>query len=407
MAAVGKCRPSVSLRGSVFWLELLLRWGSGAEVCRPGVGAVGSDLGKGALFRRSRGLLCLIVTTRTRLTHGGRDSLGAMLIRIRASGRPTPAGDLRALPPWRRRGQLSDPFPVDALQKTHRSPIALAQIQAWGFQQAIGSGVWAYVTSPFFMSLLASTAWMSWGRIFVASLVVGSHSELVGRRAEKVMQQNGMTKFMYGKVLANTLVAVLVLPWPGGFTWRTFLSLGASNTLVYFNNAWRVLRGSTATMHTTWHVEYVCQQLLAPIVGLILVIAVFKTNCYAPGFCVRGVPFWSMGFSIWLGHTLLHISLLSRLPAVYKFVELHGPEDTANEATFADIATKGPATWFSASLARSRGQIWAFPMGCDSALRGAVAARGEECPRRAVGPAGGPACASFCRSEKGRFRPTP
>lgn len=220
------------------------------------------------------------------------------------------------------------------------------KFETYGMQRALAENTFTYAfPSTFLIPFLIEWIPTITLPYVLGKLIVKSHPEVRGLDAEAWMEMLPMDMGRYADILLNIILAVLIFYFPGGYTWTLFLGLAGSHMWIYAFDYYKVLRQIPAISYVNFDLEWWCQALLAPIVGIMASCLVFKSNCEAGYHCLEGWRLIAACFAAWLLHVVVHICLL-----VYG-LPLCGKTDPKLESiqglTYADTAPRIAANWFS------------------------------------------------------------
>merc|ERR1719491_2548394 len=148
----------------------------------------------------------------------------------------------------------------------------------------------------------------------------------------------------YSDLLLNVILGILIFFFPGGYTWLLFLGMAGSHAYIYLFDQVKVLRSIPECTYASYEVEWCCQAMFAPIIGMMASCLVFKGNC-EPGFpCTSGTPLlYLMGLAFW-AHTIVHLLVLWFLVPRCCPKSKSDPEA---DKTYKEVAKDLPSSWFS------------------------------------------------------------
>jgi len=150
----------------------------------------------------------------------------------------------------------------------------------------------------------------------------------------------------YADCLLDVVLAVLVLYFPGGWTWQLYFALGFCHMFIYAFDHWKVLRNIPACTYASMDVDWWSQAMFAPCIAMILSCLIFKANGQGYGFDLGG---WTLLFvctAAFFVHCVVHILLLVHV------VPMFGSKVVGTDAetnTFQDCASATACSWFTAN----------------------------------------------------------
>jgi len=192
-----------------------------------------------------------------------------------------------------------------------------------------------YVLEPFVTVFLP---------LLLGRLIVRSHPELVGRKAEMYVANAPMDLSRYADLLLNMTLAILIFFFPGGYTLNLFVGMVASHIFIYMFDHWKVLRAIPASQFMRHGTDLWAQRLLAFECGLILSCLVFKANCQGYGYCLKDTAIVLTCSASFVVHVVLHVLLIQHFVPLFVKTEQDGKVHT-----FKHHATAFACNWFNAN----------------------------------------------------------
>jgi len=222
------------------------------------------------------------------------------------------------------------------------------KFETYGMQRSLAENTFTYAFPstylfPFLFEPIASiTIPYLFGRF-----IVKSHIGVQGRDAEDRLLMAPMDMGRYADILLNAILGILIFYFPGAYTWQLFLGLVASHAYIYAFDKFKVLREIPACNYASFDIEWCCQHMLAPIVGIVASCFVFKANC-EPGFhCIAGIPLLGLCSAAWCLHVVVHLLVLRFVVPLFS---LKRNEDPEAGKRYEEVAAATPSTWFSRNL---------------------------------------------------------
>jgi len=178
----------------------------------------------------------------------------------------------------------------------------------------------------------------------IGKLIIRTHREVTGSCAEAYIAAFDFDLGRYADILLNVFLGLIILYFPGGYTWSLFYGMFVSHIVIYTFDHWRVLSAIPSIKIVSPMVDWWAQVTLGACCAMILSCGVFKMNCesYA-GYCLKTYGLVSActvaGVAHFIVHTLLIIYLI---PALGKECEDKNPD-----ADYASVAKQEANTWFS------------------------------------------------------------
>mmetsp|Transcript_145866 Transcript_145866/g.254470 ORF Transcript_145866/g.254470 Transcript_145866/m.254470 type:complete len:1035 (-) Transcript_145866:122-3226(-) len=178
----------------------------------------------------------------------------------------------------------------------------------------------------------------------ISELIVRSNSTLRGTAAEEALKYwVPMDLSRYADILLNMSIAVMVLFFPGGYTWKMFGIMWISHVYIYGLDHYRVLR-AVPGFHISGTVVDQCANALMVIpCSIILACLIFKIHCLQ-GF--QGVKYqfvWQSVMASFL-HIIVHWLVLAFL------VPYFGRPHRRSNLSYQEAASRIPCSWFNANF---------------------------------------------------------
>merc|ERR1719350_1674987 len=184
--------------------------------------------------------------------------------------------------------------------------------------------------------------------LLLGKWIVGSHVGLQGRDAEEWLAMAPMEMGRYADLLLNVILGILIFYFPGGYTWMLFLGMAGSHCWIYLFDHCKVLRYVPTCDFAGYEIEWCCQAMFAPILGLVASCLVFKSNC-EEGYlhCATGMSLILICTLGWFVHVVV---LLMLLVYVVPMMGMKQPEEDPHEGeTYQKLAERIPCAWFSSN----------------------------------------------------------
>jgi len=221
------------------------------------------------------------------------------------------------------------------------------QFETYAMQRLLGENTFDYAfPSTMLIPFLIEPFVTIYLPLKVGVLIVRSHPELVGGAAEEYLAAIPMDMGRYADILLDVVLAVLVLYFPGGWTWQLYFALAGCHVLIYAFDHWKVLRNIPACTYASMDVDWWSQLMIAPCVGVIAACLVFKANCQGHGFCLEGssLPFvCAVAFAL---HCVAHVLLLVYFVPTFSTVVVGADAETS---TYGECASSTACNWFTAN----------------------------------------------------------
>jgi hypothetical protein len=227
-------------------------------------------------------------------------------------------------------------------------PTFTEKFETYGMQRSLAENTYSYAfPSTFLIPFLIEPLPAIFVPLWLGRWVVKGHPEVQGRLAEEWLTPAPMEMGRYADLLLNMILGVLIFYFPGGFTWKLFLGMAGSHVYIYAFDHWRVLRGIPACVFASYDIEWYCQAMLAPIIGVMASCLVFKSNCEPGAMCLQGFPLIFSCCVAWVLHVVAHLAVLTYV--VPRFGKPAPEVDPCAGMKFEDLARKVPCSWFTSN----------------------------------------------------------
>jgi len=227
-------------------------------------------------------------------------------------------------------------------------PTFTAKFETYGMQRSLAENTYGYAfPSTYLIPFLIEPVVTILGPLLVGRLIVRSHVGIQGRDAEENLAMAPMDMGRYADLLLNTILGILIFYFPGGYTWILFLGMAGSHVYIYAFDQFKVLRSIPACKYASFDVEWWCQAMFAPIIGVMASCLVFKANC-EPGYhCTAGMPLIALCCLGWLVHVVIHISVLKVV--VPRCGKPRPKDDPLKDTRYEEVSKAEPCSWFSSN----------------------------------------------------------
>jgi hypothetical protein len=221
------------------------------------------------------------------------------------------------------------------------------QFETYSMQRLLGENTYDYAfPSTMLIPFLIEPFVTIYVPLKLGILIVRSHPEIVGGAAEEYLAAMPMDMGRYADILLDVVLAVLVLYFPGGWTWQLYFALAGCHVLIYAFDHWKVLRNIPSCTYASMDVDWWSQVMLAPCVGVILSCLVFKANCQGHGFCLEGFALPFACTAVFVLHCVAHILLLVYFVPTFS-TNIVGAD--AETSTYRECASRTACSWFTAN----------------------------------------------------------
>jgi len=221
------------------------------------------------------------------------------------------------------------------------------QFETYSMQRLLGENTYDYAfPSTMLIPFLIEPFVTIYVPLKLGVLLVRSHPELVGGSAEEWLAAMPMDMGRYADILLDVVLAVLVLYFPGGWTWQLYFALVGCHLLIYAFDHWKVLRNIPACTYASMDVDRCSQIMLAPCVGVIASCLVFKANCQGHGFCLEGYALPLVCIAAFALHCVVHVLLLVHFVPTFS-KDIVGAD--AETCTYRECASSIASSWFTAN----------------------------------------------------------
>jgi len=221
------------------------------------------------------------------------------------------------------------------------------RFQTYAMQRSLGQNLLAYAfPSTFLIPFCIEPLTSVYAPLKIFSLLIRSHKNIGKHDAEKLLLPQVINLSRYADLLLNTMLAALMLFFPGGLTHRAFLALAFSHCVIYVVDHYKVLRCIRACFFASNKVDRYALDMLSIPCALIAVCATFKANCQegnAFHMCTEGYSLVGVCSGVFFGHIILHLFVCR------KIVPLLAPRKADDGVTtpYEEIAKHNACSWFS------------------------------------------------------------
>jgi hypothetical protein len=221
------------------------------------------------------------------------------------------------------------------------------QFESYAMQRLLGENTFAYAfPSTMLIPFLIEPVVTIYVPLKIGQLIVRANPKVSGGTAEEWLAAAPMDMGRYADCLLDVILAVLVLYFPGGWTWQLFFAMGFCHMFIYAFDHWKVLRNIPSCTYASIDVDWWAQAMFAPCIGVIASCLVFKANCQNYGFCIQGMPLIGLCTVAWVLHCVVHMLILMYVvPTFAKKVVGEG----ADTNTYEDCAKATACNYFTAN----------------------------------------------------------
>lgn len=224
-------------------------------------------------------------------------------------------------------------------------PTFTQKFETYGMQRSLAENTYSYAfPSTFLIPFLIEPVATVTMPYLVGRWLVKSHVGLQGRDAEEWLEMAPMDMGRYADLLLNVILGILIFYFPGGYTWMLFLGMAGSHAYIYLFDQYKVLREIPSCKYASYDVEWWCQAMFAPIIGIMASCFMFKANCEPGMHCTTGMPLIALCCLGWMVHVVIHMLVLLYVVPMFK---LEKGDDPEAGKTYREVATGNPSTWFS------------------------------------------------------------
>jgi hypothetical protein len=217
--------------------------------------------------------------------------------------------------------------------------------ETYAMQRQLGENTFMYAfPSTFLIPFLIEPVVTIYVPLKLGAMIVRSHPEIVGQTAEGWLAAAPMDMGRYADCLLNVVLAVLVLYFPGGWTWRMYLAMAFSHVYIYAFDHWKVLRNIPACTYASMDLDWWSQVIMAPCVGMIFSCLIFKANHQGYGIDFDGFELIGVCTAGALAHIFIHVMVLTYVVPYFRH-EVVG--DNSETTTFKDCASVTACSWFT------------------------------------------------------------
>mmetsp|Transcript_45030 Transcript_45030/g.96089 ORF Transcript_45030/g.96089 Transcript_45030/m.96089 type:complete len:1022 (-) Transcript_45030:216-3281(-) len=219
------------------------------------------------------------------------------------------------------------------------------RFETYAMQRNLAQQLWMYsFPSTFLIPFLLEPLITIYVPYKVMSLIIRSHTEFKGPKAEGYLASTQMDLSRYADLLLNVMLVVLVFYFPGGYTIQMFLALAFSHLVIFAYDHCRVLRLIPKSEFASMKVDWWAQWFLCIPCGLLLSCACMKSNC-EPGFhCWSGMELLCKCSAAFVCHVTLHTLVLLFVVPWFGLRE----EPPSNES-FKKCAQRIACSWFTSN----------------------------------------------------------
>jgi len=227
-------------------------------------------------------------------------------------------------------------------------PTFTAKFETYGMQRSLAENTYSYAFPstyliPFLIEPFPTIALP----LIVGRWLVKSHVGARGRGAEEWLEMAPMDMGRYADLLLNAILGILIFYFPGGYTWQLFFGMAGSHLYIYLFDQYKVLRSIPACRYASYDIEWCCQAMFAPIIGIMASCLMFKANCEPGMHCTTGAPLIMLCCLAWLVHTTVHLVVLWKVVPMFKEKRGDDWKDPEEGKTYQQVATGTPVSWFS------------------------------------------------------------
>lgn len=227
-------------------------------------------------------------------------------------------------------------------------PTFTGKFETYGMQRSLAENTYSYAFPstyliPFLIEPFPTIALP----LIVGRWLVKSHVGARGRAAEEWLEMAPMDMGRYADLLLNAILGILIFYFPGGYTWQLFFGMAGSHLYIYLFDQYKVLRSIPACRYASFDIEWCCQAMFAPIIGIMASCLTFKANCEPGMHCTTGAPLIMLCCLAWLVHTTVHLVVLWKVVPMFKAQRGEDWKDPEEGKTYQQVAASTPVSWFS------------------------------------------------------------
>jgi len=220
--------------------------------------------------------------------------------------------------------------------------------ETYAMQRQLGENTYTYAfPSTFLIPFLIEPIVTIYIPLKLGVMLVRTHPKITGGLAEEWLASAPMDMGRYADCLLNVVLAVLVLYFPGGWTWRLYFAMAMCHAFIYAFDHWKVLQNIPKCTYASMDVDWWSQALLAPCTAGILSCLIFKMNCQDYGFCLDGVPLLTACTAGFFAHCVVHILVLVHIVPMFAAKQVVGQD--AATTTFQELARYTACSWFTSN----------------------------------------------------------
>jgi len=222
------------------------------------------------------------------------------------------------------------------------------QFETYAMQRSLAENTFAYAFPSTFLIPFIIEPFVTIGLpLAIGRLIVRTHPEIQGRAAEEWIASIPLDMGRYADLILDVILGILIFFFPGGYTATLFAGMAGSHAYIYAFDHWKILRNIPSCSIASMDIDWWCQALLIPCIGLMASCLVFKWNC-DPDVVDRleGTPLILACSVAFVAHCIVQGLLLCY---VVPLLGKTAPEDDSHEVTFAEVAHHKACTWFTAN----------------------------------------------------------
>mmetsp|Transcript_45031 Transcript_45031/g.96094 ORF Transcript_45031/g.96094 Transcript_45031/m.96094 type:complete len:1018 (-) Transcript_45031:216-3269(-) len=219
------------------------------------------------------------------------------------------------------------------------------RFETYAMQRDLAQQLWMYsFPSTFLIPFLLEPLITIYVPYKVMSLIIRSHTEFKGPKAEGYLASTQMDLSRYADVLLNLMLVVLVFYFPGGYTIQMFVALAFSHIVIFAYDHYRVLRFIPSCEFASMKVDWWAQWFLCIPCGLLLSCTCMKSNC-EPGFhCWSGMELLCKCSAAFVFHVIVHTLVLVFVVPLFGL-----REQPPSSEPFKKCAKRIACSWFTSN----------------------------------------------------------
>jgi len=218
------------------------------------------------------------------------------------------------------------------------------RFETYAMQRVLGENAYRYAfPATFLVPFLLEPIITIWAPYKLGQIIVRCHPEIQGHEAESFLMCMPMDMGRYADIIVNIILSVVILFFPGGYTYKLFFGMVLSHIWIYIFDHVKVLRCVVACDFASMEVDWWSQVLLIPCCGAILSCVVFKANTGDYGYYLEEDWIIVACVAAFVAHIVVHFLLLLYV------VPLFGKEerDENKQMPYSEINQHEAASWFS------------------------------------------------------------